>query len=69
MKQAIKAAVVAIPVYALAAGNAMAAAIDVSGVVTDIEAQIPSIVSIGGAVLLVIVALVAFSWVRRSIRG
>ena len=69
MKKAIKAALVAIPAYALATGSAMAEAIDVTAVVTDVKAQIPSIVSIGGAVLLVIVALVAFTWVRRSIKG
>ena len=69
MKKAIKAALVAIPADALATGSAMAEAIDVTAVVTDVKAQIPSIVSIGGAVLLVIVALVAFTWVRRSIKG
>ena len=69
MQKAIKAALVAIPAYALATGSAMAEAIDVAPIVTDVKAQIPSIVAIGGAVLLVIVALVAFNWVRRSIRG
>lgn len=69
MKKAIKTALFAIPAYAFATGNVMAEAIDVAGVVTDIKAQIPSIVSIGSAVLLVIVALAAFVWVRRSIKG
>lgn len=53
---------------ALVAGAAAnAAAVDVSGVVTDIGAQIPSIVAIGGAVLLVVVAVKAFKWVRSAL--
>lgn len=49
------------------AGAANAAAVDVSNVVTEIGAQTPSIVAIGGAVLLVVVAVKAFQWVRRAL--
>lgn len=44
-------------------------AIDVTGIVAKIEAQLGPIGLIGMAVLGVVVALVAFVWVRRSIRG
>lgn len=60
------AAVAAAGALALA-GNANAAAVDVSGVVTDIGAQTASIVAIGGAVLLVYVGVKAFKWVRSAL--
>lgn len=44
-----------------------AAAIDVSGTVTDIGAQLVPIGLIGIAVLGVILALKAFHWVRRAL--
>lgn len=46
---------------------AMAAAIDVEDVVTDIGAQLVPIASIAGAVLLVFVALKAWKWIRRAL--
>lgn len=53
---------------ALVAGAAAnAAAVDVAGVVTDIGSQTGSIVAIGGAVLLVYVAVKAFKWVRSAL--
>lgn len=45
---------------------ANAAAVDVAAVVTDIGAQSASVVAIGGAVLLLIVGIKAFKWVRRA---
>ena len=45
---------------------AMAAAIDVAAVETDIKAQIASIVIIGSAVLLVYASVRAFRWVRAA---
>lgn len=52
----------------LAAGGAVnAAAVDVTATTTDIGAQITSIVAIGGAVLLVMVAVKAFRWVRSAL--
>lgn len=45
---------------------ANAAAVDVAAVVTDIGAQAASVVAIGGAVLLLIVGIKAFKWVRRA---
>lgn len=52
---------------ALVAQTAQAAAVDVSAVVTDIGAQAAPIGLIGGAVLLIFVAVKAFKWVRRSL--
>lgn len=49
-----------------ASGGAMAAPVDVAAVVTDIGAQIAPIVLIGGAVLLVLVSIKAFKWVRAA---
>ena len=43
------------------------AAIDVAGVVTEIAASTTPIGLIGAAVLLVVVAVAAFKWVRRAI--
>jgi len=45
---------------------ASAAAVDVADVVTDIGAQATPVAAIGGAVLLLIVAIKAFKWVRRA---
>jgi len=50
----------------LLAGVANAAAVDVAAVVTDIAAQIAPITAIGGGVLLLMVAIKAFKWVRRA---
>lgn len=49
------------------AAAANAAAVDVAGVVTEIGAQVPSIVAVGGAVLTVVVAVKAFRWVRSAL--
>ena len=43
-----------------------ASAVDVDGVVTDIGAQVAPVAAIGGAVLLLLVAIKAFKWVRRA---
>lgn len=43
------------------------AAIDVTGVVTEIGDTVEPISLIGAAVLLVVVAVAAFKWVRRAI--
>lgn len=51
----------------LGAAAAQAEAVDVANVVTDINAQIASIVAIGGAVLLVVVSVKAFRWVRSAL--
>lgn len=50
-----------------AAGASQAAAIDVSAVVTDIGAQAAPIAAIGAAVLLLVVGIKAFQWVRRAL--
>ena len=60
------AALVAIGTAAAMSQPAMAAAIDVSDVVTDIKGQIAAVVLIGGAVLLVYAAVKAFKWVRSA---
>lgn len=48
-------------------GVAQAAAIDVTAVVTDIGAQAAPVGLIGGAVLLIYLAVKAFHWVRRAL--
>lgn len=55
-----------LPLAGLLAAPAFAAPVDVTAVVTDIGAQIAPIVAIGGAVLLVLVAVKAFKWVRAA---
>lgn len=50
----------------LVAASANAAAVDVAAVVTDIGAQVAPVTAIGGAVLLLLVAIKAFKWVRRA---
>ena len=54
-------------VASVAAGVAQAAPIDVTTVVTDIGAQAVPIGLIGGAVLLIFVAVKAFKWVRSAL--
>lgn len=44
-----------------------AAAIDVAAVVTDIGAQVAPVGLIGAAVLLLMVAIKAFKWVRKAL--
>lgn len=46
---------------------ANAAAIDVAAVVTDIGAQAAPVGLIGAAVLLLVVGIKAFKWVRRAL--
>lgn len=46
--------------------QAQAAAVVVTSVVTDIGAQVASVTAIGAAVLLLLVAIKAFKWVRRA---
>lgn len=60
-------AVVAIASAGVFALPAHAAAIDVSAIVTDIGAQAAPIGLIGGAVLLIFVAVKAFKWVRGAL--
>jgi hypothetical protein len=53
--------------FALAgAASVPAYAIDVAGVVTEIDGTVAPIGLIGAAVLLVIVAIKAYKWVRRA---
>lgn len=55
----------ALMLAALGTANA-AYAIDVSAVVTEIDGTLAPIGLIGSAVLLVIVAIKAYKWVRRA---
>ena len=48
------------------ASQVHAAAVDVSSVVTDIGAQAAPVAAIGGAVLVLIVGIKAFRWVRQA---
>jgi len=56
----------ALGIAALVPAISQAAAITVTGVVTDIGAQVAPVTAIGGAVLLLLVAIKAFKWVRRA---
>lgn len=49
------------------ASQAQAAAINVTDVVTDIQAQAAPIAAIGAAVLVLMVGIKAFKWVRRAL--
>ena len=51
----------------IAATASQAAAIDVAAVVTDIGAQAAPVSAIGGAVLVLMVAVKAFKWVRSAL--
>lgn len=51
---------------AAAAAGAQAAAVDVSAVTTDIGAQAAPVAAIGAAVLLLVVGVKAFKWVRAA---
>ena len=65
MNENIKRGFVAAGVLA-ATASANAAAIDVSGVVTDITAQAAPIGLVGVAVLTIYAAVKAFKWVRAA---
>ena len=60
-------ALVLVPASFLVAGAANAAAVDVTGVVSDIAAQAAPIAAIGGAVLLLHVGIKTFKWVRQAL--
>lgn len=45
------------------------AAVEVAQAVTDVESQVASVVAVGLAVLLVLVAVKAFRWVRAALSG
>jgi len=66
MTVAIKRGLVATGVLVVV-GSANAAAIDVAAVVTDIGAQAAPVGLIGGAVLLIVLAVKAFKWVRGAL--
>lgn len=48
--------------------TAMAAPVDVTAIVSDIEGNAASVITVGGAILGIIVIVVMFSMVRRMIR-
>lgn len=57
---------VGVAALAVVPGFAFAAAPDVSSVVTEIEGAATPIAAIGAAVLLVMVGIKVFKWVRRA---
>ncbi len=63
MKQLLKVGVAAL---AVVPGFAFAAAPDVAPVVTEIDGAAVPIAAIGAAVLLVMVGIKVFKWVRRA---
>lgn len=66
MNKQIQRGLVAAGVLA-ATASANAAAIDVGDIVTDIAAQATPIGLIGAAVLLLVVGIKAFKWVRAAL--
>jgi uncharacterized membrane protein len=66
MNKQFRFALVPLSLAALASG-AQATAIDVTSVTTDIAAQAAPIAAIGAAVLLLVVGIKAFKWVRRAL--
>lgn len=66
MNKQFRRVLVAAPVLAGVA-SANAEAIDVAGVVSDIAAQAAPVALIGGAVLLLVVGIKAFKWVRAAL--
>lgn len=66
MNKQIQRGLVAAGVLA-ATASANAAAIDVASVVTDIAAQATPVGLIGAAVLLLVVGIKAFKWVRAAL--
>lgn len=56
----------AVACLAVVPGFALAAAPDVTAVVTEIEGAAVPIAAIGAAVLLVMVGIKVFKWVRRA---
>lgn len=58
---------VGVPSAALILGSsAHAAPVDVTALVADIAAQVAPIALVGGAVLLVMIAVKAFRWIRAA---
>lgn len=66
MNKQFRRVLVAAPVLAGVA-SANAAAIDVTTVVSDIAAQAAPVALIGAAVLLLVVGIKAFKWVRAAL--
>lgn len=56
-----------LPALALVTAGAANAAVDVTAVTSEISSNVASVVAIGSAVLLVLVAAAAFKWVRRAL--
>lgn len=50
-----------------ASAASQAAAVDVTALTADIAAQSVPIVAVGGAVLLIVIAVKAFKWVRSAV--
>ncbi len=61
-----KLALVPLMLVMLGASPVFAAAVDVTDVVADIALQAAPVAAIGAAVLLLIVGIKAFKWVRRA---
>jgi len=66
MNKSFRFALVSLPAL-LGALSAQAAAIDVTAVTTDMTAQLVPIGLVGAGVLLIVVAVKAFKWVRAAL--
>ena len=68
MGKKLKLALAAIPAFAMATAARAEGGVDVAALVTEITAQKASVSTIGIAILGVILAIVCFNWIRRSIK-
>jgi hypothetical protein len=70
MSKKIQLALLAIPAYLAATGTALAQStgVDVTSLASEITAQKTSVTTIGLAILGVVLAIVCFNWIRRSIK-
>jgi hypothetical protein len=66
MNKTLRNALIAAGVIAETAAQQAQAAVDVTGVVTEIGGAAAPIAAIGSAVLLVMVGIKVFKWVRRA---
>lgn len=66
MRNRVSAVLLPAAAGALVLSNTASAAVDVSAVVTEINGAVAPIGAIGAAVLLVVVAIKTFKWVRRA---
>lgn len=66
MKRNLKTGLLAVAAGGMVAANSASAAVDVTDIVTAIDGVIAPVSLIGAAVLLVVVTIKTFKWVRQA---